>query len=99
MHLLNFSAIFLKLFKNHKNNGIEEFLWATDHQLGWGCSQLGLVDTLSQCQLLEEQAVSINQNPLTLTLISTSYAMYIVLITHCYRIKIPPSLVLLHWNF
>lgn len=74
-------------------------MWATDHQLGWGCSQLGLVDTLSQCQLLEEQAVSINQNPLTLTLISTTYAMYIVLITHCYRIKIPPSLVLLHWNF
>lgn len=60
-------------------------MWVTDHQLGWGCSQFGLVDTLSQCQLLKEQAVSIDQNPLLLTLMSTTYAMYIVfaIITHC----------------
>lgn len=60
-------------------------MWVTDHQLGWVCSQFGLVDTLSQCQLLEEQAVSIDQNPLILTLMSTTYAMYIVfvIITHC----------------
>lgn len=94
-----FCNIFKIILKNHKNNGIKEFVWATDHQLGWSCSQLRLVDTLSQCQLLEEQAVSIDQNPLTLTLISTTYVMYIVLITQCYRIKIPPSLALLHWNF